>query len=245
MTWENGMLMFACAVAGGLVQSVTGFGAGIVMMIFLPSFLPLLQASAVSSLVTIPMQLVLIYNYRRYVRMNYLWKPLIFYLLASVTAISLAAGRDMTGLKLGFGVFLVVLSVYFLFFSSRLKIKAGWGSAAVCGSISGAASGLFGIGGPPMVLYFLALTGNDKYVYLGTLQVFFCITASYTTAIRVMKGIFTWELIPFVLAGTAGILAGKAVGSRIIEKIDTETMKKLVYLFLGFAGVVNIINNIR
>lgn len=244
MNWENGLLMFACALAGGLVQSVTGFGAGIMMMIFMPSFLPLLEASAVSSLVTIPMQLALIYNYRKYIRVDYLWKPLAFYLLMSAIAITVAAGQDMTGLKIGFGAFLIVLSVYFMFFSSRLKIRAGWVSAAVCGGISGASSGLFGIGGPPMVLYFLALTGNDKYVYLGTLQVFFCITSFYTTTVRVINGIFTWELIPFVLVGSAGILTGKTIGTRIVEKINTETMKKLVYLFLGFAGLVNVISNL-
>lgn len=241
MNWANLLLMCACAAAGGLVQSVTGFGAGIVMMVFIPAFLPILQGAAVSSLVGIPMQAVLIYRYRKSIRLDYMWKPLIFYLLTSALAISLASGKDMSGLKTGFGVFLILLSLYFLLVSGKLKLKAGWTSAAVCGGISGAASGLFGIGGPPMVLYFLALTGDDKYVYLGTLQTFFMTTSLYTATVRLANGILTADLLPYVLAGIAGSLTGQRIGSLIIEKINTETMKKLVYLFLGIAGLINVL----
>ena len=64
-------------------------------------------------------------------------------------------------LKKVFGVFLMLLSVYFLVFSSKLKIKATLMSATVCGTLAGILGGLFGIGGPPMVIFFLAAL-DDK-----------------------------------------------------------------------------------
>lgn len=244
ITIKTGLLMFFCAMAGGTVQSITGFGAGIVMMVFVPNFLPLLEGSAVSALVAIPMQIAMMVTYWKHIRFDYLWKPLLFYMAASAVAVHFAVGKDMSMLKVGFGIFLVILAIYFMFFSEKLKLKANWLSAGVCGGISGTASGLFGIGGPPMVLYFLALTGSDKLAYLGTIQTFFNVTSLYTTGLRVINGIFTWKLVPFILCGMVGILFGKAIGTRVVSKINADTMKKLVYAFMAFAGILNVVNNI-
>ena len=244
ITWGSGLMMFCSAIAAGIVQSVTGFGAGIVMMVFIPYFLPLLQGATVSTLVSISMQVSMIITYRKHIRFDYMWKPAVFYFLASSVAVKFAVGKDVSLLKAGFGVFLIILAVYFLLFSDKLKLKANWGTAGICGSISGVASGIFGIGGPPMVLYFLALTGADKLAYLGTIQTFFTVTSIYTTALRVVNGIFTWQLIPFVLCGTAGIIIGKLIGTKIVAKINADTMRKLVYAFMAFAGFLNVVNNI-
>ena len=244
LTLQTGLMMFFAAAAGGLVQAVTGFGSGIVMMVFLPLFLPILQGSAVSTLVNLPMMLSMIWTYRRHVKLEYMLKPIAFYMVVSTVSIRFAAGRDLSSLKLFFGLFLIALSIYFLIFSEKLKIEASWLTAAICGIISGIASGFFGIGGPPMVIYYMALTGGDKLVYLGTIQTFFLITSLYNTVVRFLNGIFTLSLIPFIILGTVGGMAGKVLGTKIVSKINTALMKKLVYAFLGVSGLINVISNL-
>ena len=52
---------------------------------------------------------------------------------------------------------------------------------------------------------------------------------------------FYWSLEAGALLGVVGILIGTKVGRMVVNKINADTMKKLVYLFLGFAGLTNVL----
>ena len=134
---------------------------------------------------------------------------------------------------------MILLSIYFLTISGKLKVKANLTSVTICAIISGIMGGLFGIGGPPMVIYFLAAI-DDKDRYLGTIQTFFFITGAYTFIFRVINGIYTMDLIPYTILGVAGIMIGTVLGRKFVDRINADTMKKMVYLFLGFAGLTNL-----
>ena len=70
------------------------------------------------------------------------------------------------------GTVLLVLAVYFIFFSSKVHLKGRFGLPDwAAGAVSGFCGGLFNIGGPPMVAYFLSVT-DDKEKYNATLQMF-------------------------------------------------------------------------
>lgn len=232
-------VVFAAPIVAGLIQAVTGFGAGIFMMIFFPALFPILNASALSSSISLFVSGPQSWRYRKHVDWKVAVLPTIAYILVSTVSILLVPYLPTELLKKVFGVFMVILSIYFLTVSGKLKIRANVLSATICGTLSGILGGLFGIGGPPMVIFFLAAL-DSKEEYIGTIQLFFFITGLYTCIVRVIKGIYTLDLIPFTLLGLLGILIGQHIGSRIIDRIDAATMKKLVYLFLGFAGLTNI-----
>lgn len=227
------------AAIAGVIQTVTGFGSGIFMMMFFPAFFPMLNASALSASITLVATAGVSWHYRKHIRFRLTVIPSVFYILASTGALLLAPFIPAGIMMKIFGAFLILLSVYFLFFPGKLEIKPTLLSANICSVLSGFASGLFGIGGPPMVIYFLAAT-KDKEEYLGTIQFFFFITGAYTFLLRVQRGIYHTGLIPFTLLGMAAILVGKAVGERIIDRIDGEWMKKVIYVFLGLSGALNL-----
>lgn len=77
----------------------------------------------------------------------------------------------------------------------------------LCGFVSGVCDGLFGIGGPLMVLFFLALT-NSKDEYLGTISLFFLIVCSYNLIFRIVHGIFTLQLLPYALLSLIMVFVG-------------------------------------
>ncbi len=238
------LYVFVPSIGGGLIQSTTGFGSGIFVMLFFPLFLPILKSSALSSLISAWACLTLAWRYRKHITPRIVLLPAVFYFIASYLAIKFAVNSDMSGLKAFFGLFLIAISLYFMFFADRLHIKPNLLSAFVCGSLAGVASGLFGIGGPPMVIYILAITGDDKNAYLANSQFFFSMTCIYTTALRVMNGILTLDLLPLVIPGMLGMAIGKSLGVRIVEKIDVKLMKKLIYGFLGLSGLITFLSNI-
>lgn len=227
-------------VVAGVIQSVTGFGAGIFMMVFFPSFFPILNASALSSAISLAGTCSLSWHYRKQSERKLVLLPALVYIIASSVSILLAPYLPTATLKKTFGIFLIILSIYFLTLSGKLRIKANLLSATICGSLAGVVGGLFGIGGPPMVIYFLAAL-DDKEKYLGTIQLYFFITGVYTFVFRVINGIYTVNLIPYTLLGMIGIMAGKKIGTKVVDRINAATMKKLVYAFLGFAGLMNVI----
>ena len=233
-------VVFLTPIIAGLIQTVTGFGSGIFMMVFFPMLFPILGASAISSAISLAGTCTLSWHYRKYCKWKLTLIPALVYILVSSGAILLAPYLPTDILKKVFGVFLMLLSVYFLVFSSKLKIKATLLSATVCGTLAGILGGLFGIGGPPMVIYFLAAL-DSKEEYLGTIQFHFFVTGVYMLFFRIYKGILTMDMIPYILLGMAGIMIGKKIGTKIVDRINADTMKKLVYGFLGVSGFLNLL----
>ena len=227
-------------VVAGVIQSVTGFGAGIFMMVFFPAFFPILNASALSSAISLAGTCSLSWHYRKHCVWKLTLLPALVYIIVSSLMILLAPYLPTELLKKSFGVFMMILSLYFLKFSSKLKVKANVVSATICGSLAGVLCGLFGIGGPPMVIYFLAAL-DDKEKYLGTIQFYFFITGVHMLIFRTINGIYTADLIPYTILGIVGIMVGKKIGTKIVDRINADTMKKLVYAFLGVAGFLNVI----
>ena len=233
-------VVFLTPIIAGLIQTVTGFGSGIFMMVFFPMLFPILGASAISSAISLAGTCTLSWHYRKKCQWKLTLIPALVYILVSSGAILLAPYLPTDLLKKVFGVFLMLLSVYFLVFSSKLKIKATLMSATVCGTLAGILGGLFGIGGPPMVIFFLAAL-DDKEEYLGTIQFHFFVTGVYMLFFRIYKGIFTMDMIPYVILGMAGMMIGKKIGTKIVDRINADTMKKLVYAFLGVSGFLNLL----
>lgn len=243
MGW-NMLYVFLPATVAGVIQATTGFGAGIFMMLFFPMFLPMIQCSALSSAIGLVNTITMAIMYRKYAQMKLIVLPTIIYFFFSTVCIWYSTQIDLGAFKPFFGLFLTVLGLYFLFFSQRVKLKGTWKSAAVCSSLSGIASGFFGIGGPPMVLYFLSLTGDDKYAYLGTIQMFFLITSIQGVATRALNGIYTQELLMLIPIGMVGSFIGTKAGTKIVQKLRVDRLKILIYAFLCLAGFATFITNL-
>ncbi len=239
------LYVFLPSIFAGIIQTTTGFGAGIFVMLFFPLFMPILKASALSAMVSLTASALLAWQYRKIVDYKTMLVPAAFYFATSAYAINVASKMQMgTEVKAYFGLFLVAVAIYFIFFSERIKIKANIFSAAVCGSISGVASGVFGIGGPPMVLFVLAAVGDNKEKYIANTQFFFALTGIYATIVRAFSGIITIDLLPLVIPGMIGMWIGKVFGLKIVERIDVVTMKKMIYIFLALSGLLTFVTNI-
>lgn len=237
------MILFP-ALAAGIIQTVTGFGGGIIMMLFFPLVLPILKASALSTLITLYLTCTLAWKLRSHVDRSQMAVPLVVFLISTTLALQLAMQIDTRKLTVLFGVFLIALSIYFIRFSNRIHIRATQTNCGVCAGLSGLCSGMFGISGPPMVVYYLSVLGDDKERYLATTQMFFCLGSIYNTVMRAARGILTLDMLPLFLCGLVGMVAGKRIGLYILSRINVETMKKAVYVFLAISGGITLIRSL-
>lgn len=240
----NGLWVLLPSVLAGFTQTVTGFGGGIVVMLFFPLFLSVTGATSLNCFMLIWINLVQCWKYRRYIHWKKLLLPCGIYLLVSAGAIYLSTLVDVASMKAWLGLFLVAAAIYFIFFSERIHLRINLATTVLCVTLSGLADGFFGIGGPPMVLYFMALYGEEKACYLGNIQAFFCVTGLYNLMVRAVNGLITGQTLLLAIPGIIGLLLGKALGGPLISRIDGAVFRRVVYFFLAAAGLIIFFTNL-
>ena len=222
----------------GLLQGMVGFGAGIILMIYLPTICTVTGSAAITGAISIVLSGFMTFQYRHFIQMKKVLKPTILYMLICTLTIMISSYINVFYLKKALGVFLVILASYYLFLSKKKEMTKGF--ALFCIILSAICDGFFGIGGPLMVVYFMAKT-KDQKEYLGCIQMFFLINCIYNTGLRIYRGLLVMDYLPIILLGAGGILLGCFVAKKLLRFIDENKIRKLVYFVIGISGILNII----
>lgn len=240
---ETGILSYFAVLlisfASGIVQTSTGFGAGIVMMTVLPSFFGVAAGAAINTSVVVALTVSLVFKFRKYIDFRKVFPLIVCYLITSIYCIRLTPLIDTRKIGIAFGMFLIAVSLFFLFFSSKIVLNDSLLSLMLCGLASGIFSGFFGVGGPLVAVYFLNIT-PDKKSYFANTQFVFLLTGIVNTVTRILSGIYTASLLPFSVVGLIGILFGKRIGSFISDRLRSDSLKLIVYIFVGVSGIMTV-----
>lgn len=234
------LYILLAAFAGSFIQSASGFGYAIVLMSVLPLVIPFQSAAILEVMTSFFMVGAIALKYRRHIRWRLLVWPLIANAVFSLTGVWFQSGSAEGLLRRILGATLVLLSVYFIFFSSRLAIRGGARNGFIAGSISGICGGLMSIGGPPMVAYYLAAT-SSKEEYNATLQAYFVLSTAYIFFTHVALGHVTVQILSWGIWALLGLAAGTFCGLRLFDRLSAAGLKKLVCGFMAAVGIYLVI----
>ncbi len=238
MIW---FILLIASFIGGTIQGVTGFGSMVVVMMVLPFYFDLPRSAGIAAAGGILMCLLMLLRYRKKLNLKLALLPLLLYIPVSSTVIHLSVYLDPFIAKKIFGVFLIFLCVYYLFLNKKAaEKKPGLLLSLLFIAGSAACDGLFGIGGPLMVIFFLGATSSVAE-YLGCLQLFFLTTLVYNTVFRFARGVLLPEHLPYILAGMIGMASGLLIANRIVDRLNADTLRKLTYLLIGICGIINLV----
>ena len=240
---ETNLTILAGGFLAGLTQGVSGFGAVVLMMVIFPYFETMKDSMAISSMCAMPMNFFTVFLYRTKIRFKKVLVPVTAYYVATILFTRIAARMNLEAFKPVFGAFLVFLSLYFMYFSKKIHVQESRWMAILCMFAAGMTMSFFGISGPVIVLYYVAVL-TDKEEYVGTLGFIFLITNIFTGLVRLANGFYRWELLMPIACGIVGVLSGFYVGSRLIRIIDGATVKKLVYVILAISGSITALKGI-
>ena len=224
------------AVGGGLIQTTVGFGLGIFVMAFFPFFLPMATSVTVSCLFSLIGSIWVCWAYRKKIRFRLLVFPLLGFFVSNTLTTIFAVQQNDTLLKRILGIFLIILSFYFIFFSSKIHIRPTRLNGSIAGLLGGVTHALFSIGGPPVVIFYLAAL-EDKDEYLATIQTYFLICNIYTLSVRASVGLVTANMLLLTLAGFVGLAAGVFIGAKIYSRLNKQNLLRLVYGFMMLTGI--------
>lgn len=201
------VLLAAVAVvaAGYVIFGITGFGASLITVPVLSHFWPVPLVLALATVLDLSCAMLLGLRQRRRAAIGELRWLVPFSLLGAVAGVTLLVNLPRAGMLFALGAFVLCYGIYGLAAGPPARrIARGW--APVAGAAGGVTGTLFGVGGPPYLIY-LARRLDDKDTLRGTMatMVFFSL------GIRVVVFAAAGVLLQPQLAGALVLLAPAAV----------------------------------
>ncbi len=237
------LLLGLVVLAAGYIQSVTGFAFGIVAMIFLPHLLVYTEANLLSSILSTLTSAVMILSVARHIDWKNLLFPLVGSIFANYFAITFVKQAQGELLTLLLGIALFGLSIYFFFFSHKIRFRPTPVAGLIAGLASGVLSGLFSIGGPPIVIYYMQ-SERETEKYLATVSAYFVLSGFFAIGMKVFSGFFTAQVGVGLAIGLPLLLLGSLLGRLTRGHLSPAAMKKAVYGVMAVSGIVNVVTSL-
>lgn len=233
--------LFIFAVGAAFVQRTTGFGFGIFIMSVLPFIMPTYgEATALSGMLAMTTSLYLTLRYFRHIPWRRLLPILMTFIVVSAFAVGLLHALKSEMLQRILGLVLIAAAVYFWFFAQRVKVRPTLPVQTSLGTLSGFMGGLFGMQGPPAVLYFLQVT-ETKEQYTAMAQAYFLFGNLAMTLFRFHNGFVTSTVLTAWCWGLPAVFIGTLLGNIVYKHISLPLLRKIVYIYIAISGVIALI----
>lgn len=135
---SNILEIFLLTIGASFVQRTTGFGFGIFIMTLLPFLMPSYgEATTLSGLLAMTTSAIITWNMRKHITWKRLYPILLTFIVVSAAAICLLTRIQETSLRRILGIVLILISLYFAFFSGKIRIRTTLPWQVGAGSLSG------------------------------------------------------------------------------------------------------------
>jgi uncharacterized membrane protein YfcA len=225
------------------VYVTLGFGAGLIAVGGLALLVPELRDVVVLLLlVNLPAELWVVWTSRR----DIVWRGVL--VLFAGIGVGIPVGTwilrwgEPAILLTALGVFLVAVGAVFLMApAAGRRTWPAWVAPPV-GVLSGLLTGLFGTGGPPLVLYY-QLSGADKKAFRGHLMAIFLLMTTIRVPTYAAFGLITSSRMWSAALVLPAVLVGALIGNRIHLELSEQTFQRLVSGALVVIGLLLLIPN--
>ena len=228
------------AAGASFVQRTTGFGFGIFIMSVLPYLMPSYgEATTLSGLLALTTSTAIVVNMRKYIVWKRLAVILLTFIAVSALAICMLSRIEGRTMRMILGAVLILTSLYFSFFKEKIRkyVRPDLKTQIGAGTLSGIMGGLFGMQGPPAVLYFIS-TEPGKHHYMAMIQMYFVIGNTMMTIVRALNGYLTPAVGSTYIYALAGLVIGTLAGSWAFSRIPNRIFTYVVYTYIGISGVI-------
>lgn len=234
------LLILLFAFGAALVQRVSGFGFGILIMSVLPFLMPSLgEATALSGLLALVASSGVAIRCVRDVRWKKLLPILITFILVSFFAVRFMKTADSHLMRKILGGVMILVSIYLAYASGRIHLLPNMKVQLSMGTLSAIMGGLFAMQGPPAVIYFISST-QSKEEYIAQTQWYFMVGNLALTLMRAGNGFITPGVLKGWILGIPAVLLGLWAGAKIYKRIHLATLHKIVYAFMAVCGATMI-----
>lgn len=237
-------LTAAVILIAQIIYVVFGFGSGLIAVGTLALVYPdIRDVVVILLLVVLPAELVVALGAWRRVR----WREVGGLLVGVVPGVLLGAYVLRTGsptlVLTTLGAFLVLVSLVFLRLRDGTRVDWPAWVTPPTGLLSGVLTGLFGTGGPPLIVYY-HLAGLDKRGFRGNLMAVFVVMTLLRVVSYGAQGLLT---VPRLWSGLALLpvsLLGVWIGQHIHVRISERAFRLMTSGLLGVIGLVLLLRHL-
>lgn len=233
-----GLVLFASSI-----QASIGFGLSVLIVAILPMFIPLSKALAINLGIVLFNTIYFSVKYRKTTNWQVLLPMAVPSLLITGILSFVSVSFNQKIMMLLLGCILIVLAVYSVVFSSKVKIVPTVKNGVFMGILCGICYGLFSIGGPAAALYLMPALDN-KEKYFATMQTYFAMSNILSFTIRILRKSLIAADSVYIFVGWGAMLLGMLLGQFVFKKLNQNLFRKLVYVFVGLNGLWIVINNL-
>ena len=237
-SWPEWIAVCLVLVVAEIVYVSFGFGAGLIAVGLSAAIHPEIRDIAVILLlVNIPIEIHVVRRSWSKLR----WSEVSMICLGVLLGVPfgtwiLKTGNPSIVLTILGGV-LIIVGFLFLSLPHDRRIRWKPWSAPPTGLIAGILGGLFGVGGPPVIIYY-QLAGVSKTVFRGSLMAIFFFIALVRVPSYALNGLITVPRLWSALSVIPAVLVGTYIGSRIHFTLSEKKFRRIVSTVLIVIGLV-------
>ncbi len=225
-------------VVAQAVYVLFGFGAGLIAVGAMALFMPqVTDVVVLLLLVSLPAEISVVSKARKQIAWRGVWQVCAGLALGVLIGTRILNVTEPSSVLTALAGVLILAGAAFLLMPSGRAVSWPAWSRPTVGLTSGVLAGLFGTGGPPLILYF-RLSGADKAAFRGNLMAIFLVTTAVRLPAYALTGLITAPRLLSALALLPAALLGGWLGHRIHLQVSEETFRRLVSVALCAIGVL-------
>lgn len=229
-------LAIAVVAGAGVLRGFSGFGSAMVLAPALAALYPVTVAVPLIVLLEVALSFQLLPAAVRLVdrrEIALLSAAAVPGLIAGVWLLEILPERT---LRIAISAMILIFLALLAMNVRRLGAPTTSG-LGLTGLLSGVANGASGIGGPPVVLYYLAGDGGSAALRATVICYFFIIDVM-SAGLYGARGLVSVKVLTLTLLCVPAAMAGVWLGSRLFDKASEQLYRRVAYAIIAAAAVL-------
>jgi uncharacterized membrane protein YfcA len=226
---------FLCVLVAGIVRGFSGFAFAFIAVISLSFALPPATIVPAVFLLEVAAGLHLLPSIWKSVHWQSIRVMSLFAILCTPLGVYVLTNVPEEPMKIALAIFGVVAAAVLLT-GYQLKRMPTTAETAATGAAAGLLNGAFGIGGPPIIIFFL---GSPLALEAGRASIVAAFLAMDIAALAALFlfDLYTRESLTLTLLALPALVIGVYIGSRMVGRLEERTARKAVLVILLLMSV--------
>jgi uncharacterized protein len=226
-----------------LIRSAFGFGEALIAVPLLALRLPLTTAVPLAVLISITVAFIVILQDFRHIHVKSAGGLLVATLVGTPLGLLLLATANERLIKILLAALLLIFALYSLLARARLHLKTDHKAGLLtAGFLAGILGGLYGMNGPPVVVYGSLRRWTPQH-FRATLQAYFLPSSLLSLAGYLLIGFWNPSISYFYFLSLPLTLLALVLGRAINRRLHGDTFYKFLYIGLLAIGVLLLVQS--